>query len=192
MKKTLLAVLAALILAPAGLQAQNTTEKAIAKIRKDYATANEMIKAVGDYYDGIFINSTTLDIKEMWFPSGPHASKTEIFYVLGNPEDWSEWSFDRNVFFVRSKWNIAPREYYCEFLFDPKTGNPEFYFYRVMGYDGKEYEYRYYWENGKLIRSICPPNPGDDILLDCDIPNPEGVYKKAIKYQNSAEALSNY
>ena len=45
MKKTLLAVLAALILAPAGLQAQKT-DQAIAKIRKDYATANEMIKAV--------------------------------------------------------------------------------------------------------------------------------------------------
>ena len=191
MKKALLAVLAALILAPAGLKAQKT-DQAIAKIRKDYASANEMIKAVGDYYDGIFISSTTLNALEMWFPSGPHKSSTEIFYVLGNPEDWSEWSFDRNVFFVRSKWNIAPREYYCEFLFDPKTGNPEFYFYRVMGYDGKVYDYRYYWENGKLIRSICPPNPGDDILPDSDIPNPEGVYRKALSYKNSAEALSNY
>lgn len=188
MKKALLAVLAALILAPAGLKAQKT-DQAIAKIRKDYAAANEMIKAVGDYYDDAFINSTTLDIKEMWFPSGPHACKTVIFYILGTNE---EWSFDRNVFFVRSKWNIAPREYYCEFLFDPKTGSPEFYFYRVMGYDGNEYEYRFYWENGKLIKSICPPNPGDDILPDSDIPNPEGVYKKALSYKNSAEALSNY
>ena len=188
MKRIILVALVALILAPAGLKAQKT-DQAIAKIRKDYATAMEKVKAVGDYYDNIFVNSTTLNILEMWSGSGPHKVNTVIYYSMGLDD---EWSFDRNVFFVRSKWNVAPREYLLEILFDPDTGNPEFYFYRVMGYDGKAYEYRFYWENGKLIRSICPPNPGDDILLDCDIPKPEGAYKAAVRYQNSAETLSNY
>ncbi len=116
MKKILLAILASLILFPAGLKAQNT-EKAIAKIRKDYAVAQEKVKTAGDYYDGLFINCATVSIQEMWGGSGPHAEKTEIFYIMGNDE---EWSFDRTVFFVRSKWNVAPREFFLEILYDEK------------------------------------------------------------------------
>ena len=75
MKKIMIVVIAALILFPAGLKAQNT-EKAIAKIRKDYATALEKIKASGDFYDYVFVNCATIHIHEMWGGSGPHQENT--------------------------------------------------------------------------------------------------------------------
>ena len=184
MKKILLAILASLILFPAGLKAQNT-EKAIAKIRKDYAAAQEKVKTAGDYYDGLFINCASVNIQEMWGGSGPHAEKTEIFYIMGNDE---EWSFDRTLFFVRSKWNVAPREFFLEILYDEK-GQPEFYFFKAPGYDGNNYEFRYYWENGKLVRSLVPKSVPDEASLSGDCPTAEEAWKAALKFVNYVDKL---
>ena len=176
MKKILLAIFAALILVPAGLKAQNT-EKAIAKIRKDYAAAQEKVKTTGDYYDGLFINCASVNIHEMWGGSGPHQEKTEVFYQMGTDE---EWSFDRTIFFVRNKYNVSVREFYTEILYD-ENGKPEFYYYKAFGYDGNPLEWRFYWENGKLIRSLAPNNIDTETFPDTQ-PTPQTAYKEAEKY----------
>ena len=176
MKKILLAIRASLILFPAGLKAQNT-EKAIAKIRKDYATALEKTKASGDFYDYVFVNCATIHIHEMWGGSGPHQEKTEVFYQMGTDE---EWSFDRTIFFVRNKYNVSVREFYTEILYD-ENGKPEFYYYKAFGYDGNPLEWRFYWENGKLIRSLAPNNIDTETFPDTQ-PTPKTAYKEAEKY----------
>ena len=102
MKNRILAILiAALLLIPASLKAQKNTNDAIAKIRQDYSTALERIKVVGDYYDNEYVNCATVNIKEMWAGSGPHAEKTEVFYTMGLDE---EWSFDRTVLLLQGGW----------------------------------------------------------------------------------------
>lgn len=164
---------------PSLLLAQNT-DKTVAKIRKDYAAAMEKIKFSGDYYDNLYINSIVVNVNEMWGGSGPHSEKTEIYYNMGNDESWS---MDRTVFFVRSKWNVSVREFFVEILYNEK-GLPEFYFYKLYGYDGKPYEFRYYWENGKLIKSICPEAVNSEALPEADVPTPKDAYKAAIKYRN--------
>ncbi len=176
MKKIILAILASLILFPAWLKAQNT-EKAIAKIRKDYAAAQEKVKTTGDYYDGLFINCASVNIHEMWGGSGPHQEKTEVFYQMGTDE---EWSFDRTIFFVRNKYNVSVREFYTEILYD-ENGKPEFYYYKAFGYDGNPLEWRFYWENGKLIRSLAPNNIDTETFPDTQ-PTPKTAYKEAEKY----------
>ena len=179
MKNKLLAILLAALLAiPSGLLAQKNTNDAIAKIRKDYATALEKIKAAGDYYDDIFVNRANVVIQEMWSGSGPHKETTDLYYSMGLNE---EWSFDRTLFFVRSKWNVAPREFFLEILYDEK-GQPEFYFFKAPGYDGNNYEFRYYWENGKLIRSLVPDNVPEEASLSSDCPTAEDAWKAALKY----------
>ncbi len=183
MKKIMIVVIAALILFPAGLKAQNT-EKAIAKIRKDYATALEKIKASGDFYDDVFVNCATINIHEMWGGSGPHQEKTEVFYQMGTDE---AWSFDRTVFFVRNKYNVSVREFYTEILYD-EQGKPEFYYHKAFGYDGKPLEWRFYWNNGKLIRKLVPQDIDNEAFPEEEIPDPHKAYKTAItygKYENN-------
>ena len=123
---------------PSLLLAQNT-EEAVAKIRKNYATAMEKIKFAGDYHDNLYVNSIVMNVNEMWGGSGPHSEKIEVYYNMGNDDSWS---MDRTVFFVRKKWNVAEREFFVEILYNEK-GLPEFYFYKVYGYDGTPYEFRY-------------------------------------------------
>ena len=173
MKKTILAVLAALILVPAGLKAQKT-DQAIAKIRKDYAAALEKINTAGGYYEDVFVNCATVNIQEMWSGSGPHKETTEIFYAMGLNE---EWTFDRHIFFVRHKSNVSVRDFYTEILYD-ENGKPEFYYYKAYGYDGNALEWRFYWENGKLIRGLAPKNINTDDFPDSQ-PTPESAYKAA-------------
>lgn len=177
MKNTfLLLFLAALLVPLPGLKAQNTNE-AIDKIRMDYALAHERIKACKDFYDGMFINSATVNISEMWGGSGPHQEKTEIFYLMGTDE---AWSFDRTVFFVRNKYNVSVREFYTEILYD-EQGKPEFYYHKAFGYDGKPLEWRFYWNNGKLIRKLVPQDIDNEAFPD-EIPDPKKAYKTAITY----------
>lgn len=184
MKKPFACLLyAALLVFPLGLMAQNTDE-AISKIRKDYALAQEKIKACGDYYDGIFINSATVNIGEMWGGSGPHAKKTEVFYVMGTDE---EWSFDRTVFFVRNKYNVSVREFYTEILYDEK-GYPEFFFHKAFGYDGKPLEWRFYWKNGKLVRQLAPETIDTEIFPD-SVPTPQEAYDQAVRFSTYLDKL---
>ena len=63
------------------------------------------------------------------------------------------------------------------------------YFFKADGYDGKVYEFRYYWENGKLIHSLVPKNVPEEASLSDDCPTAESAWKAAQKFINYVDNL---
>ena len=176
--KILTLLLATLLVIPTGLKAQKNTNEAIARIRNIYAEAMDKINSAGDYYKKQdFIDHTTITAVEMWPGSGPHQETKDFYYLLDLDEDTN---LCRHLFFVRIKFNISVQEYYYEFLYD-ENENLVFYFTKQILHDyaGEPVECRFYYENGKLIKTICT-----DKWKAEDRPNPQGVYKKALQYRD--------
>ena len=179
MKRICITALFALLLVfPTGLKAQKNTNEAIAKIRKIYAEAMDKINSAGEYYkEQDFIDHTTIQAVEMWPGSGPHQETKDFYYILDLDE---ETSLSRHLFFVRIKYNVAVQEYYFEFLYD-ENENLVFYYTKqnLYEYDGEPVECRFYYDNGKLIKTICT----DKWKVE-EMPNAQGVYKKALQYRD--------
>ena len=166
--------LLALLLMPSVSKAQNN-EKILSTIRELYAGRMEMLKMKLDpEYPAK--DMTVINTDEMWPGSGQHNGKMEIFYGLDMPEDKDE--ICRFPSFARYSYNIGSQKYYYEILWhDPDDGNPDhcqpvFFYEKYTDYNNNVFECRYYFWNGKLIKTICKePNE--------EFPSPEEALKRA-------------
>ena len=111
-------------------------------------------------------NQMTIDINQMYPGSGPHKEHITFYFSCldFDEEDQCEdgsinWQSDLE--FVTQSFNIGGHEFYCEYLYDPETGDPLF---ALFNYDddetGQKQSVRYYFDKGKLLQTI-PAKIGD-------------------------------
>ncbi len=172
-------VLVAGLLVPSLSEAQSNTEKHLATIRECYSGAMKMLELRSDpEYPAK--DKTVITTDEMWPGSGQHNGKMEIFYGLDLSEE--ESVIQRFPSFARYSYNIGGQKFYYEILwYDPDDGNPDhcqpvFFHCKNTDYSGKTIEGRYYFWDGKLIKTLLnnPPDTDDDI-----IPSPEEALQRA-------------
>lgn len=178
--------LMAMMLLPAAAGAQNKQDisKHLATIRESYASAMNMLQMKSDpeypAKDKIVITSD-----EMWPGSGQHNGKMEIFFGLdlGNGEDGEEEDgIKRFPRFARYTYNIGSQKYYYEILwYDPDDGKPEhcqpvFFYSKNTDYHDKTVECRYYFWDGKLLKTLINNTEQAD---EDYIPSPEEALLRA-------------
>ena len=149
-----------------------SNNKQIERIRDIYNAVHEHIAMAEE--EPMVTNQMSIDIDQMSPGSGPHKEHITFYFTCldFSEEDQCEdgsinWRSDLE--FVTQSFNIGAHEYYCEYLYDPETGDPLF---ALFTYDddesGQKQSVRYYFDKGKLIQTIptkisdeCPTGIND-------------------------------
>ena len=98
-------------------------------------------------------------IQENYPGTGRHEEDVYIYHEIIEPEDEDVIFPPKRISFVTTKYNFAARVFYEEYLYDEK-GNIEFiYGSNPYDLDDKAWEYRFYFNGGKLIKSIVKNRP---------------------------------
>ena len=132
--------------------------KQIERIRAIYNDVHEHIAMAEE--EPMVTNQMSIDIDQMYPGSGPHKEHITFYFTCldFSEEDQSEdgsinWQSDLK--FVTQSFNIGAHEYYCEYLYDPETGEPLF---ALFTYDddesGQKQSVRFYFDKGKLFQTI--------------------------------------
>ena len=143
--------------------------KQIERIRAIYNDVHEHIAMAEE--EPMMTNQMTIDINQMYPGSGPHKEHITFYFTCldFSEEDQREdgsinWQSDLQ--FVTQSFNIGAHEYYCEYLYDPETGEPLF---ALITFDddetGQKQSVRYYFDKGKLIQTI-PAKVSDEWPTD--------------------------
>ena len=132
--------------------------KQMERIRAIYNDVHEHINM--SKMEPMMTNQMSIDIDQMYPGSGPHKEHITFYFTCldFNEDDQCEdgsinWQSELN--FVTQSFNIGAHEYYCEYLYDPETGDPLF---ALFTYDddetGQKQSVRYYFDKGKLMQTI--------------------------------------
>ena len=157
MKKQAIIILVLLVGLVMPTLAQNKkVEERVQLAREKYADGLSLIQAnAGEEYP---LNFTTVVRQQNWPAIGPKTEKMQFYYnEIEDEEDPYPAGYALRM--VRYTYNIAPRQYLEEYIFDD-NGKPLFFFTHFEEMlnsveDSFEFEVRYYYdENGNIIRSI--------------------------------------
>lgn len=146
--------------------AQNTVES----IRKRYADIKEMItEKTGEeenFNDGATFTQCYKVEASHWLPAtGGH--KENITFYFDEKEGSDEIYSSHYLTFVTTKYNYAVREYYDEYLYDEDGKIAFIYAYLPFEYvddsptgdDPLQFEYRFYFNKGKLLHAVIKMRP---------------------------------
>lgn len=146
-------VISLLCLCTLAAQAQDAKQA----IRQHYADAKANIAQIqeleksGDQYP--VPQTYTVVIKQNLPATGYHEETLQMFYREELESDEQIYA-DLYLDFATQKYNFAAREYYQEYLYD-KQGRIEFiYATEPDVINGIDYEYRFYFSQGRLIDVI--------------------------------------
>ena len=137
--------------------AQNTVES----IRQRYAEMKKYVSThTGDNLnDGADFGEYYHLEARQWLPgTGGHVEHTYLYYSEKETEDGVIYA-PHYLTFATKRFNYAAREYYQEFLYDADGKVAFIYAYDPMtsfegDNDDKQYEFRFYFSQGRLIRAI--------------------------------------
>jgi hypothetical protein len=175
--------------------AQNTVES----IRERYQAMKEYVASHqgSNNYDGADFGEFYHLESRQWLPAtGGHIENTYLYY--GEVETDEDVIYAPHyVKFVTTKYNYAAREFYEEYLYDQDGHVAFIYAYDPMTeFDGdrhdKQYEFRFYFNKGKLLKAIIKRKGADDaeykeVLNDKNI---KPIYADVFKqYQAKARQM---
>ena len=131
--------------------------KQINRIKQAYATAQNTIAKADD--EPMTRNTFSINIEQMYPGSGPHKEVVQFYFTCldfseeDNAKDGSiNWK--SNLYLVRQSYNIAARNFYCEYLFDMETSEPLFYLFTYPDDNANQQTLRVYFDKGKVISTI--------------------------------------
>ncbi len=167
--KTFLSIL--LLISTINIHAQ---EDAIAKIRERYAQVNEEDAGyqthsveLNTMQAAIGLQTTKIAFRYMAFQSNPEEDPAKLEYTLAK---------------ISVSYNISDgMEYHIEYLFD-ENQNLIFYFRKAEG-EWENYQYRYYFNKGKLIKVIIKSI--NEMGLKLDYSDTKNFKSKDIEYAKS-------
>lgn len=145
----------AICLTLAGLfsYAQQGVEARIGEIRKAYAARIDQMN--NQPYDDFKIEELTITYNRNYPGTGPY-SHTDTFYWIDDENE--DFMLKPQLYFATSRYTMCAGNYrhYREYLFDIDTGEPMFLLISAqLGDDSQtKKEYRFYFDNGKLIKQI--------------------------------------
>lgn len=149
--KLRISLLAIFTIASATLIMAQNHDKRMAQIRQAYADRLEIMKY--NPYENHPFNEISVDVAQNLPGSGLYERHDKYHFTQ---EQYSEdGKMCSQLYFVTSKetYAMGMHVYYWEFLWDSMEGDPMFaYLVRQEG-DSKK-EYRFYFENGKVIKTM--------------------------------------
>jgi len=145
MKKTFL-VLTLMLLSVSAIAQNAAQKKRMAEIRTLYAQAMQDSKVDPEVPEAD--NHLYIDIQRMLPGAGLQNVKTSFFSKDAGDEDNL---YKLNVFFIRSKYNLAALNFVEEYVVDRETQNPVFIFFNGNSYqhDGTVEKRYYFYADGK-------------------------------------------
>jgi hypothetical protein len=170
--KTFLSFL--IIIFAINLQAQEETLK---KIRERYAQVNDEDAGYRTHY---------LELNTMQAAIGLQTTKVAFRYSAyqSDPEEYPD-KLDYTLAKISVDYNISDgMEYHTEYLFD-ENQNLIFYYRKAEG-QWENYQYRYYFNKGKLIKVIIKSI--NEMGLKIDYTNIKDFKEKDIKYAHECFA----
>ncbi len=139
-----------LLLLLVSIATQAQTGKAaqqVAQIRARYAEAKKMMAEEGK--DWTTANHVLVNATYMCPGTGPRDEAVQFYFTLELNEDESEYF--RRPYLITRSYNVAPRKFYEEYLYDAK-GNLIFFYSSNDSYESEaKDESRFYWQGGKLV-----------------------------------------
>lgn len=157
MKKTLTILMLCLATNVQWGWAQNT----IASIKQRYADMKEYINThngTNDNDGAEWMECYHVEARHFLPATGGH--KEDVFMYFGEKENPNDLIYAKHFLkFVTTKYNYAVREYYEEYLYDEDENIAFIYAFQPwlsIGDNGEDtdYEFRYYFNKGKLIKTI--------------------------------------
>ncbi|KGN71840.1 hypothetical protein [Porphyromonas sp. COT-108 OH1349] len=163
MKKFILILSLCLISFVVHAQSDPKTDKQVASIRAAYNKATQMATHSTAKKDKE--NCMTLTMSRNMPGSGLSRLTTEFFFIPGTDE---EHPFNE-LYLVRTSWNYGTEKFYREFLFDPKSGDLLFSYYKGNETESNasseslpaSVERRIYYAGTKAIRYTTITTPLD-------------------------------
>ena len=143
--------------------------KQIERIRTIYNDVHKQIAMAEE--EPMMTNQMTIDINQMYPGSGPHKEHITFYFTCldFNEEDQindGSINWQSDLVFVTQSFNIGAHEFYCEYLYDPETGDPLFALYNYDDDEtGQKQSIRYYFDKGKLLQTI-PAKISDECPTD--------------------------
>lgn len=163
-------------------------------IRDHYAAVKEMIansvqiEAEGEQYP---VNECyKVKIKQNLPGTGLHEEDVLIYYdeVAGDDEVYPA----HRIEYVSSSYNYAAAKYFQEFLFD-KNGHVSFiYASKPDVEDGKEYEFRFYFNKGKLFDVLVKSRKEGEKDFSTEYSGKTLPQKYVSSYQMYADDVAKY
>ncbi len=147
---TLLMLWAVAAIAIAG--AQSKVDRRIQEIRQAYADRLEIMKN-NPYDDGRPFNEVSVDVAENMPGSGMHERHDKFYFAQ---EQYSaEGDMEALLYFATSTstYAMGAHKWYWEFLWHAMEGDPMFALL-VREEAGTKKEYRFYFDNGKVIKTV--------------------------------------
>lgn len=128
------------------------------KIRKHYTDVKDRVAEMATWEEEYPVPTFYhVEIQENYPGTGRHKEDVYIYHdeIHDESEDDESVIFPpKRIEFVTVKYNFAARNYYQEYLYDEK-GNVEFiYAFNEFDLDYLDWEYRFYFNGGKLIKAI--------------------------------------
>lgn len=148
--KLRLTILMLAVLATASMLSAQNHDKRMAQIRQAYADRLEIMQ--NKPYDGPF-NEIGVDVAQNLPGTGLYERHDKFYFTQ---EQYSaDGSMCSQLYFVTSKATYAHgmHGYYWEFLWDSMEGDPMFALLVRQEGEAKK-EYRFYFENDKLIKAV--------------------------------------
>lgn len=153
--------------------AQNTVNS----IRARYAEVKRGIALIEDEESGWPPVYYQVNVVQNLPGTGPHHEDTRMYYDECEAQE-DEVYPPHYLSFVTCKYNFAVRNFYEEYLYDA-DGTPAFIYARnpdiVFGLD---YDFRFYFNRGAMIKVVVKCRPVEDARLDVLVE--EGIWNPAV------------
>ena len=152
---------AVLLFLALGFAARVQAQDVVKEVRAAYSAAKEKIKLA----DGEFAPRNDA-MATLYFnvpATGPRTVVAHCYFDLDTDEDGAHYY----PYFITLKYNVAARDFYEEYLFDPESGRLQFVFIQQDNFEGTKNEERYYYDDlGKLAAvNITGERTVDDAAL---------------------------
>ena len=141
----LLSAAAALLLC-VSLSAQNPGADVVKSVRAAYAAAKEKINLTTQE-DGAPRNDMVATIRCMVPATGPRTEVFHCYFDLETDENGAHYL----PYFITRKYNVAAREFYEEYLYDPVEGRLRFVLLQGDTFEGGKNTERYYYDDEGML-----------------------------------------
>ena len=150
----LLHLLPCLLLTATAFAQPPAAEAVIKDIRSQYTEAMEKAQRQLTDDNQTEPSYTTSTLHYMRPGCGTTTETLYFFYELEEGKEPGEYR--NSLYLCTRRFNVAPRQFYEEYLFDPQTQEPLFVYLRYETYEGENAvaEERYYFHDGQIVWKI--------------------------------------
>ena len=162
------------------LAAAQNEAAAVREVRAAYAAAKEQIARSSESDDANLHNDVVTTIRRNMPGSGPSVETYHCYFDLDVQAE-PVWEVHYRPYFITRKYNIAARNFYEEYLYEPASGRLLFVFLQGDSLDGGKNEERYYYDaEGRLVSENIK---GERTISDEDLRYDADLFRSLIAHR---------